>query len=452
MHLVPETANLIEVLTMEREALIVRVYETSKKIAAAEEAFENEKNQRLKEDAEAKNRIIQPLNREPIELMGTEHHVHRPSASARTGNATSTEYTNTIEGTNSISPINDNVNDCCWGRIPRASEDAGGGLQSIKSERSVLSDTSSRGDTSVNRNSPLSYRSVSPPKDTPVFDQVLTSDNVAAFKAQVMHELKDELKKELQTRVDGDFKRSIEKRLIQELAQELTGDINGRIYYELREEPKHILKRDITFKLKQDVKHEMRLEMGSQLKYDIMEDVKGDVIAELKEIQNGINNDLKNEIKEDVFTRLKVALMQDALDQLKDTMKGEIKHDVLKIVHEAQKAISTTLATKAEEHMLPAIRGAVPIIQECVVGNVQDALDFYLKDQLSKNIDDAIKKKTRDDSRWMLAQIEALVRVTVAAEVAMIKSAMEADIHKDVKSEMEEGFGLNMEGLAHDVV
>ncbi|KAK1704773.1 uncharacterized protein BDZ83DRAFT_771737 [Colletotrichum acutatum] len=455
MHLVSETiksVDLIKVLKMERVALNASLDETNKKIAAAEEAFENEKQQHIKIEAETKKRIIQALNHEPIELMANEHHVHRPAASGRTGSATSTEYTNNIEGTNSVSSIKDTVEDCCWGHIPGASKDALSGLKGIKSERSVLSDISSRGDTSVDGNSPLSYHSVSPSKEAPVFDQVLTSDNTAAFMAHIMHELQNELKKELQARVDGDFKRSIEERLIQELAKELTGDIKGRLYYELREELKRILKCDITSKVKQDVKREMRLEMVSQLKYDIMEDVKDSVIAELKEIQNGVNNKLKNEIKEDVFNRIKVALTQDALDQLKDTMKGEIKNDVFKIVHDAQQAIGTTLATKAEEHMLPAIRGALPIIQGCVVANLQVALDFYFKNQLSKEMDDAIKKKTGDDSQWMLSQIESLVPVTVAAEVSKVKDAMKTDLYKDVKAEIEEDFGQNMEGLAHDVV
>ncbi|KAK1466125.1 hypothetical protein CCUS01_07473 [Colletotrichum cuscutae] len=434
MHLVPETVksiDLIEELMMERAGLNASLDETNKKIAAAQEAFENEKQQHIKMEADNKKRIIQALNREPIELMANEHHVHHPAASGRTGSATTTEYTNNIEGINN---------------------DALSGSKGIKSGRSTLSGISSLEDTSINRNSPLFHRSVSPSKETPVFDQVLPSDNTAAFMAHIMHELKNELKKELQARVDGEFKRSIEERLIQELAQELTGDIKGRLYHELREELKRILKRDITFKVKQDVKREMRLEMVSQLKYDIMEDVKGSVIVELKEIQNEVNNELKNEIKEEVFNRIKVALTQDALDQLKDTMKGEIKNDVSKIVHDAQRAIGTTFAAKTEEHMLPAIRGAVPIIQECVVANLQDALDFYFKNQLSKQMDDAIKKKTGDDSQWMLSQIEALVPVTVAAEVTKVKDAMKTDLHKDVKAEIEEDFGENMEGLARDVI
>ncbi|KAK1476935.1 hypothetical protein CTAM01_15286 [Colletotrichum tamarilloi] len=432
MQLVPKTVksvDLIEELMMERAALNASLDETNKKIAAAQEAFENEKQQHINMEADNKKHIIQALNREPIELMANEHHVHRPAASGCTGSAMTTEYTNNIEGTNNVSPTKDTVDDCCWGHMHRASKDALSGSKGIKSERSILSDISSLGDTSVNRNSPLFHRSVSPSKETPVFDQVLPSDNTAAFMAHIMHELKNELKKELQARVDGEFKRSIEERLIQELAQELTGDIKGRLYYELREELKRILKRDITFKVKQDVKREMRLEMVSQLKYDIMEDVKGGVIAELKEIQNEVNNELKNEIKEEVFNRIKVALTQDALDQLKDTMKGEIKNDVFKIVHDAQRAIGTTIAAKTEEHMLPAIRGA-----------------------LSKQMDDAIKKKTGDDSQWMLSQIEALVPVTVAAEVTKVKDAMKTDLHKDVKAEIEEDFGENMEGLARDVI
>ncbi|KAI3529503.1 hypothetical protein CSPX01_15475 [Colletotrichum filicis] len=455
MQLVPKTVksiDLIEELMMERAALNASLDETNEKIAAAQEAFENEKQQHINMEADNKKHIIQALNREPIELMANEHHVHRPAASGCTSSAMTTEYTNNIEGTNNVSPTKDTVDDCCWGHMHRASKDALSGSKGIKSERSILSDISSLGDTSINRNSPLFHRSVSPPKETPVFDQVLPSDNTAAFMAHIMHELKNELKKELQASVDGDFKRSIEERLIQELAQELTSDIKGRLYYELREELKRILKRDITFKVKQDVKREMRLEMVSQLKYDIMEDVKGSVIAELKEIQNEVNNELKNEIKEEVFNRIKVALTQDALDQLKDTMKGEIKNDVSKIVHNAQRAIGTTLAAKTEEHMLPAIRGAVPIIQKCVVANLQDALDFYFKNQLSKQMNDAIKKKTGDDSQWMLSQIEALVPVTVAAEVTKVKDAMKTDLHKDVKAEIEEDFGENMEGLARDVI
>ncbi|KXH37378.1 hypothetical protein CSIM01_06146 [Colletotrichum simmondsii] len=427
MQLVTETVksvDLIEELMMERAALHASLDETNKKIAAAEEAFENEKQQHIKMGADNKKHIIQALNREPIELMANEHHAHRPAASGRTGSAMTTEYTNNIKGTNNVSPTKD----------------------------AVASDISSFGDTSVNRDSPLSYRSVSPSKETPGFDQALTRENTAAFMAHIMHELRNELKKELQARVDGDFKRSIEERLIQELAQELAGDVKGRLYYELREELKSTLKRDITFKVKQDVKHEMRFEMVSQLKYDIMEDVKGSVIVELKEIQNEVNNEMKNEIKEEVFNRIKVALTQDALDQLKDTMKEEIKDDVFKIVHDAQQAIGTTLATKAEEHMLPAIRGAVPIIQECVVANLQDALDVYFKNQLSKEMDDAIKKKTGDDSQWMLCQIEALVPVTVAAEVAKVKDAMKIDLQEEVKAEIEEDFGQDMEGLARDVV
>ncbi|KAG7052052.1 anonymous antigen 3 [Colletotrichum scovillei] len=442
----------LQELMMERAALNASLDENNKKIAAAKEAFENEKQQHIKMEADNKKHIIQALNREPIELMANEHHAHRPAASGRTGSAMTTEYTNNIGGTNNVSPTEDAVDDCCCGHISGASKDALSGLKGIKSERSTLSDISSLGDTSVNCNSPLSYRSVSPSKETPVFEQALTSDNTAAFMAHIMHELKNELKKELQARVDGDFKRSIEERLIQELAQELIGGTKGRIYYELREELKFILKRDITFKVKQDVKREMRLEMVSQLKYDIMEDVKGSVIAELKEIQNEVNNEMKNEIKEEVFNRIKVALTQDALDQLKDTMKGEIKDDVFKIVNDAQQAIGTTLAAKAEEHMLPAIRGAVPIIQECVVANLQDALDVYFKNQLSKEMDEAIKKKTGNDSQWMLAQIEALVPVIVAAEVTKVKDTMKTDLQKDVKAEIEEDFGQDMEGLARDVV
>ncbi|KXH41320.1 hypothetical protein CSAL01_02800 [Colletotrichum salicis] len=336
MHLDSQTVDIVEVFKKEKATLNARLEEATKKLATAMEAFESEKQERTKADIEANNRKIQSMNLEPIELMATEHHVHRPSSSGRTDSPTWAEYTANanIEDAKNTSSDEDTIEDCCWGHISRESKDAHGDPKSVKSSDSIECLTPS--DSSARSNPASSVCYFSSEKEAPLFDQALTSDITTAFKEHVMHELKNGLKKELQTRVDGDFKSSLEQCLVQELSQKLTGEIKDRIYYELREDLMRILKRDITFKLQQDIKHELRLEMGSQLKYDIMEDVKNSVIAEIKETQKEINNELKSEIKGEVFNEIKEALKQDAMKELKDTIKAELKYDLLDIAHRKQ--------------------------------------------------------------------------------------------------------------------
>ncbi|KAK1657436.1 hypothetical protein BDP55DRAFT_638768 [Colletotrichum godetiae] len=87
MYLDSQTVDIVEVLK-EKAALNARLEEATKKLAATMEDFEIEKQERTKADVEANNPMMQSMNPEPIELMVTEHYVHRSSSSGRADSAT----------------------------------------------------------------------------------------------------------------------------------------------------------------------------------------------------------------------------------------------------------------------------------------------------------------------------------------------------------------------------
>ncbi|KAL2878185.1 hypothetical protein SGCOL_006435 [Colletotrichum sp. CLE4] len=88
MYLDSQTVDIVEVLKKEKAALNARLEEATKKLAAIMEDFEIEKQERTKVDVEANNPMMQSMNPEPIELMATEHCVHRSSSSGRADSAT----------------------------------------------------------------------------------------------------------------------------------------------------------------------------------------------------------------------------------------------------------------------------------------------------------------------------------------------------------------------------
>ncbi|KAK1621740.1 hypothetical protein BDP81DRAFT_411829 [Colletotrichum phormii] len=174
MHLDSQTVDIVEVLKKEKAALNARLEEATKKLAAAMEAFESDKQERTKADVDANNRKIQSMNLEPIELMATEHHVHRPSSSGRTDSSTWAEYTANanIEDAKNTSSDEDTIEDCCWGHISRESKDALGDLKSVKSSDSIECLTPS--DSSAQSNPASSIALVDSEPTNPTLPSTLT--------------------------------------------------------------------------------------------------------------------------------------------------------------------------------------------------------------------------------------------------------------------------------------
>ncbi|KXH41319.1 hypothetical protein CSAL01_02799 [Colletotrichum salicis] len=116
--------------------------------------------------------------------------------------------------------------------------------------------------------------------------------------------------------------------------------------------------------------------------------------------------------------------------------------------------------------MRSAIRAAIPVIQDCVIGHLEDSIGSEVKgllediegafkeqekalDNMAKTLDDKSEKALKN---MMVFQVTAWATMVAKYEVLKQKSTLMADLHKNLKAEIKKEFSQNMGKVAKGMI